>query len=211
MPPSSGPRAGRRTNAEWSAATQAALLTAARTAFRDEGFEGASIDRIAAAAKVTKGAVYHHYRDKRALFEAVFVLVEGELVARIERAAMAAADPFDALTNGCDTFLDVVLGDDASQIVLVDGPRVLGWHAWHVIDAQLGGQSLRLGLQAAVTAGALVPVDVSALATLISGGLNEAALTHARRRDAGAEKAIRGTLRQLLRGLRPAATRDTRT
>jgi len=192
----------RRTNEEWSTETRAALMAAARAAF-EHGYDEASIESIAAAASLTKGAVYHHYQDKRALFRAVFESVEEEIVQSIERAALKQATPYDGLLRGCEAFLDAVLEERAARIVLVDGPRVLGWKVWREIDARTGGLSLRRGLKAAMEAGQIVRTDVDAMATLISGGLNECALLCAesgasQRRRAAAGKA----LRLLLAGLR---------
>jgi AcrR family transcriptional regulator len=193
----------RRTNAEWSAETRASLLAAARHAFEREGYDGVSIEGIASAARVTKGAVYHHYKDKRALFEAVFEIVERELVEAIERVAFDQPTPFDGVLLGCEAFLDIVLEEGIARVVLIDGPRVLGWKAWRQIDADTGGRSLRQGLEAAMKARQIVRLDTDALANLISGALNEAALmcveapASLKRREA-----VNKSLRRLLAGLR---------
>jgi len=191
-----------RTNAEWSAETRTSLLRAARHAFETEGYEYASIDTIASAAYLTKGAVYHHYNDKRALFEAVFEMVEKELVVAIEKVAFDQASPFEGIVVGCETFLDVVLRKDIARIVLIDGPRVLGWKRWRQIDAETGGRSLRQGLEAAMKARQIVRLDTDALATLISGALNEAALICIENPSSPRRKAVRKSLKRLLQGLR---------
>jgi AcrR family transcriptional regulator len=195
-----------RTNAEWSAQTRASLLAAAREAFEAQGYDGTSIESVASAAQVTKGAVYHHYKDKRALFLAVFEMVEKEMVSSIERVALVQPTPYDGLVRGCEAFLDAVLKEGVARIVLVDGPRVLGWKSWRDIDAATGGHSLRQGLEAAMKAGQIIRLDTDALATLISGALNEAALMCV---EAAASvdrrAAVRKSMRRLLGGLRKSS------
>ena len=193
----------RRTNAEWSAATRASLLEAARRAFEVEGYDGVSIESIASAARLTKGAVYHHYKDKRALFQAVFEIVERELVVAIERVAFAQTTPFDGVVMGCEAFVDAVVVEGVSRIVLIDGPRVLGWKRWREIDADTGGRSLRHGLEAAMNARQAVRLDTEAIAALISGALNEAALMCLEAPSVHRRRAIGKALRRLLNGLRP--------
>ena len=193
----------KRTNAEWSAETRNSLLATAQHAFEVEGYADTSIERVASAAHLTKGAVYHHYTDKRALFQAVFEVVEEELVAAIERVALSQPSPFDGVVTGCEAFLDAVLQERVARIVLIDGPRVLGWKAWRKIDADTGGRSLRQGLQAAMKARQIVRLDTDALTTLISGALNEAALMCAEVPSPLRRKAVSKSLKRLLHGLRP--------
>ncbi len=193
----------RRTNAEWSDQTRTALLGAARTAFADQGYERASLDAIAAGAAVTKGAIYHHYADKRGLFRAVFEDVERQMVAQIERVAERSATPFEGVRRGCETFLDVVLQENVARIVLTDGPSVLGWSTWRAIDNAIGGRSLREGLEAAMRAREIARVDLDALTALISGSLNEAALAIAESKNPErVRRSVLGALRHLLEGLR---------
>lgn len=193
----------RRTNAEWSNETRAALLGAARTAFADQGYARASLDRIAAVARVTKGAIYHHYCDKRGLFRAVFEDVERQMVAQIERVAERSATPFEGVRRGCETFLDVVLQENVARIVLTDAPSVLGWRAWRAIDNEIGGRSLRQGLEAAMHSREIARVDLDALTALINGSLNEAALAIAESKDRDrVRRSVLGALRRLLEGLR---------
>jgi AcrR family transcriptional regulator len=197
------PQPRSRTNAEWSAETQASLLAAARRAFESDGYDGTSIESIASAAQVTKGAVYHHYKDKRALFLAVFEMVEKEMVCAIKRVAVVQPSPYEGLVRGCEAFLDFVLKEGVSRIVLLDGPRVLGWKSWRDIDAASGGHSLRQGLEAAMKARQIIRLDTDALATLISGALNEAALMCAEAAPSVDRRtAIGKSMRRLLEGLR---------
>jgi len=199
-------RAERRTNAEWSEHTRTALLAAARAAFTEHGYEGASLNDIASAANLTKGAIYHHYTDKRALFRAVFEDIERQIVDGIECVAARSPSALTAVLRGCEAFLDIVLDEQVSRIVLVDGPSVLGWSRWRAIDYATGGRSLRAGLDAAMRSGEIAALDVDALTSLISGAVNELALAIVEAPDrTRARRAARSALQRLIKGLRRSA------
>jgi AcrR family transcriptional regulator len=196
-------RQGPRTNEEWSRATIDALIRRARREFAEAGYDGASVERIAEEAELTKGSVYYHFRNKAGLFEAVLRDVQREIVERIEKRAVAASDPREAVVAGCEAFLEVALDDELRQIALADGPRVLGWSQWRAIDAEFGLGSLKDGLRACKRTGALARVDVDTLAHLISGALNEAAFlvaeSNARNEaHASAARTVRWFVRSLL-------------
>ncbi|MGH2825300.1 MAG: TetR/AcrR family transcriptional regulator, partial [Thermoleophilaceae bacterium] len=116
-----------KTNAEYSAETQRRLIAAARTEFARVGYAGAATERIVRAAGLTRGALYHHYRGKRDLFEAVFAELEREIAGRIEVRSARARNAFDDLVAGCDAWLDACLDQEEQRIVLLDAPAVLGW------------------------------------------------------------------------------------
>ena len=195
--------ARRLTNEEWSARTRTALLRAARREFAAHGYERSSLDAIAAAASMTKGSIYHHYRDKRALFRAVFEEIERELVDEIDRAAKSRATYLDAIQTGCEVFLDTVLKEGVVRIVLTDAPSVLGWATWRAIDNEIGGRSLRAGLKAAMEMGEIVRLDADALTSLLSGALNEAALTISEAKaPQRTRRRVVAALRRFLEGLR---------
>lgn len=164
----------RRTNVEWSQATSAALRKHARVEFARHGYAASSLERIAEHAKVTKGAIYYHFKSKEGLFEAVFRDVEMEMTQRIHAVADTAADPVESIVNGCLSFLETAVDDRLRQIALVDGPLVLGWTRWRAIDAEYGLGALKEGLRACDGRGELRGVDPDVLAHLISGAVNEA-------------------------------------
>lgn len=169
-------RARPRTNEQWSAATIEGLTRLARRDFSRKGYAATTIERIAERASLTKGAVYYHFGSKEGLFEAVLRQVQGDLMASIEARAGQHADPLDAVRAGCEVFLEMATNDDLRQIVLADGPNVLGWSKWRAIDAEYGLGSLKQGLLACREAGALAAtdVDVDVLAHWLSGAMNEA-------------------------------------
>jgi AcrR family transcriptional regulator len=155
--------------------TRAALVRTARRLFR-HGYEATGTPEIVQAAKVTRGALYHHFEDKRALFAAVAEDVAADIVTDINAAADARqSDPLAAVIAGCRAFLTATQNDERRQIFMVDAPSVLGWSAWRAIDARHGLGSLKAGLQACADAKLMKAADVDAVAHLISGALNEAA------------------------------------
>lgn len=189
--------------AELGAATRATLIDTARTLFAN-GYEAVSTPAIAAAAGVTRGALYHHFTDKRALFEAVVERVAADLVNRIHAAATKQeADPLAAVIAGCRAFVAACQDIETRQIFLIDAPTVLGWSTWRAIDARHGLGSLKEGLAACAATGLLSPDDIDAVAHLISGALNEAVFLLADRPsdpqlaanlDAATVRMIRGLL-----------------
>jgi AcrR family transcriptional regulator len=114
------------TQAERRAATSSALRTAARKLFARNGFDAVSVDDIAADAGVTRGAFYHHFDSKEALFEVVLEEVELALVDAIRTAVASHADPLDQLLLGIDAFIEHASDRRHSRIALVDAPAVLG-------------------------------------------------------------------------------------
>jgi AcrR family transcriptional regulator len=117
----------RQTQAERSEATRAALLSAGRGLFAEYGYSGASSEAIVAAAGVSRGALQHHFVDKRSLFAAVYEEVEREVVQATAEAGMAAGrdDPLGVLQAGCHAYLDAVMDPAVQRICAIDGPAVL--------------------------------------------------------------------------------------
>lgn len=176
-----------RTQAERLAATRGALLAAARVLFAEQGYEAAATEEIVRRAGVTRGALYHHFADKRALFDAVAREVACEIAQRID-SATPMTDPLQALVAGSMAFLDACLDPAVRRIYLIDAPAVLGWHRWREIDAPHGVRSLREGVQAILAGRRSEALAVEPTTFLLSGALNEAALWIA---EASDEKAAR--------------------
>jgi AcrR family transcriptional regulator len=181
-----GEKGHRRTQADRSHATRAALLKSGRALFAERGFAGTAQEEIVERAGVTRGALHHHFGTKQDLFAAVFEEIEGELAARIATAAMAGDQPRDQLRRGCHEFLDAALDPAVQRIVLLDAPAVLGWAAWREVDARYGLGLVMEGLRAVFAAGpggprrheptpAATP-PVEALGHLLLAALNEAAM-----------------------------------
>src|SRR3954465_14841811 len=117
---------GTSRRAQFSASTRGALVDVAERLFAEHGYAATSLDAIVAGADVTKGALYHHYSGKQALFEAVFEKVESSGAQQIQTALTGHTDPWEKAIAGLRAFLDVVRQPSYSRIVVQDGPSVLG-------------------------------------------------------------------------------------
>lgn len=142
-------------------ATQTALLAAARPLFAERGFAAVSADEIVRAAGVTRGALHHHYGDKRGLFRAVFEQVEVGITQELADLVAAGGDQ-DLLSRALSAFLDICERPEVRQIALTDAPAALGWQTWRELEAQYG-----LGLLTALIDGAPI-VDESRPAPMVA-------------------------------------------
>jgi AcrR family transcriptional regulator len=194
----------RRTQAERTEATQAALIAAARPLFAQRGYAGVGTEEIARSAGVTRGALYHHFDGKRELFEAVYEQIEIELAERIASGALQAnaTSPLVAMKAGAEMFLLASTEPETQRIVLLDGPSVLGWDRWREIATEHGLGLIEATLQAAIEAGEIDSQPIRPLAHVLMGALDEAAMLVARAEDAERMRAEVGrTLAALLDGL----------
>ncbi|MDQ3578291.1 MAG: TetR/AcrR family transcriptional regulator, partial [Actinomycetota bacterium] len=116
--------------------TRDRLLAAARVQFGVHGYDASSIEAILERAGVARGALYHHFASKEALFEAVLDQVISDLAADVRRTAQAQADLAEGLKAGCLAWLQLAIDPAVQRIVLVDAPVVVGWTRWRTIDDQ---------------------------------------------------------------------------
>jgi AcrR family transcriptional regulator len=177
------PRPPRRTQAERSDATTSKLVAAAQELFGRDGYATTSIEAVAAAAGVTKGAAYHHFRNKAALFRSVFVEEQRQIADALRQAAAREPDSWSALLRGCRTFLEHCLNPAFRRIVLLDGPAVLGWEQVREIEYAHTLRVLTEGMSAAAADGAMTDGDLPARCQLIFGALCEAGMLLARSDD----------------------------
>jgi AcrR family transcriptional regulator len=193
-----------RTKAAQREATIAALVTAARELFADRGYAGVGTEEIVQRAGVTRGALYHHFRGgKEDLFKAVLVQISAETTQRVIAAANAVQDPWESLVVGVDAFLDASAIPEVQQIMLVDGPSVLGWDVWRAADGDYALRLLEIELQNAIEAGRMVRQPTRPLAHVLLGAIDEAAMVVARADDPEAARVEMGqAVHRLLEGLR---------
>jgi AcrR family transcriptional regulator len=193
-----------RTKAAQREATTAALIAAARGLFADRGYADVGTEEIVKRAGVTRGALYHHFRGgKEELFRAVLVQISAETVQTVAQAAGTTDDPWEALVVGSEAFLDACATPEVQRIMLVDGPSVLGWDVWRAIDSDHGLGLLEVAVQRAMDGGRMLPASNTAVAHVLAGALDEAAMVVARAEDPVAARAEMGrTVRRLLEGLR---------
>jgi AcrR family transcriptional regulator len=153
------------------AQTRAALVAAARHLFGRDGFAATSVDDIAREARLTTGALYHHFPNKTALFESVFEAVHADLLEASLQAAVGAADEVEVLTHGFGAFLDAVLEPDVQRIIILDAPAVLGLARFTELDERYAFAAITAALGAATTSGRLRVDDPETLARLLLGAL----------------------------------------
>jgi AcrR family transcriptional regulator len=197
-------KVNRRSQVDRSATTRAALVAAARPLFAAHGFGGVGTETIVHAAGVTRGALYHQFADKTELFAAVYEAIEEDLARRLGERILAAgaSDPIEVMSLGADAWLDACSEQEVQQIVLLDGPAVLGWQRWRDIGLRYGLGLVEGLLAHAVEVGRIPPQPVAPLAHVLMGALDEAALYIARSEDQlVASEEIRAVIARLLAGL----------
>ncbi|CAN5664040.1 MAG: TetR/AcrR family transcriptional regulator [Ilumatobacteraceae bacterium] len=195
----------RRTQADRSAATRAALIAAARRLFAEHGYADVGTERIVQAAGVTRGALYHQFAGgKVELFVAVLEEVEAELMGRLTDliTTVPSGDVRELLLVGAEAWLDASTEPEVQRIVLLDGPSVLGWERWREIGLRYGLGLVTAVLADAVSIGAIPSQPVDPLAHALLGALDEAALYVARSADPVTARAEMGAVvDRLVRGL----------
>ena len=169
--------------AERRAATRAAILAAARHLMGQQGFAATSMDEVAAQAGLAKGAVYHHFPSKAALFEAVFEAVSADLAQEVAAAARNAPDVLAAMVAAIRFYFTACAEGERARVILQDGPAVLGWGRWREIDEAYFGGGIPRGLAAAMEQGLVARQPVEPLARLLLGAVTEGAMACAGRSD----------------------------
>jgi AcrR family transcriptional regulator len=194
-------------------ATRQQLVDVARQLFTERGYAGTSIEDIVERAGVARGALYHHFPGKDALFAVVYQVVQAEAAAAVVAAALTADDPAQAVYKGLSAFLDACLEPEFRQIVVLDSVPVLQRQAWEDGSAEHPERSEldMLGQVLAPLAAAYLPgLDMEALAHVALGGLYGAALYIARSPEPATGRAAADVvLDTLITGLRSGASATT--
>jgi AcrR family transcriptional regulator len=190
----------RRTQAQRSASTQDALRTAARELWGERGYAEVGTPEIAQRAGVTRGAMYHQYADKAALFLDVVETVEADVMKRLAAATLARqpATPAAALHAAVDAWLDISAEREIRQLILLDAPNVLGWDGFRDIAERYSLGMTEQLLQAAMDSGELKTQPVRPLAHILIGALDAAAMTIANAAD---PEVMGGEVRRALHGI----------
>jgi AcrR family transcriptional regulator len=170
----------RTRQAQRTEATKARLLAVARRLFVEHGFAGVPAEELVRQAGLTRGALYHHFGGKEGLFAALHEIIQQEVTARINAAAMQAPDAWAGLRAGCHAFLQACVDPEVQRIMLLDAPVVLSWERWREVDARYGLGSLKQGLRYAMERGFIAEQPIDPLAHLLVGAMNEAAMWIAR-------------------------------
>ncbi|RED49901.1 TetR/AcrR family transcriptional regulator [Aestuariispira insulae] len=189
-------------HARRSLETRRKLLSAARSIFTEVGYMKASTPAIAKAAGVSRGALYHQYADKEALFRDLLNEMQAEIYSEIEKVALAADDLVNGLIEGAMVYVEAAARPDYLRIVLTEGPSVMGTDQWREADRNNGVQSLIDGFSAAQAAGDMRDFPVEEMAHLFSGALDACVLHLADAKDrAGTIKNCEKAIRTLVTGL----------
>jgi AcrR family transcriptional regulator len=184
-------------------ATREQLIAIATRLFAERGYEGASIEAVLQESGVSRGALYHHFRSKEALFEVVLQAVNADAARKTMAASAAVTDPMAALRAGCVEWVRLAGDPVIQQIALIDAPSVLGWQRWRELDEASGFGLVRSALEAVAEQADLRPELIDPFAHMLLGALNEIALVVARADDPAAaartgEAAVDELLQRLL-------------
>ncbi|WP_404406246.1 helix-turn-helix domain-containing protein [Pelagibacterium halotolerans] len=166
----------RRSNKARSDATRGALLAAARELFIARGYADVGTPELVAEAGVTRGALYHHFADKRALFAAVVEAEAAAVAAEIDAATPAGMEPLEALISGGRTYLEAMQAPGRTRLLLLEAPAVLGQAVNTAIDERHANRTLREGLIAAIEAGVIGALPLNALTQILSAAFDRAAV-----------------------------------
>ena len=173
----------RRSNAARTAETTEKFVAIARALFAEKGYANTSTPEIVKAAGVTRGALYHHFGDKQGLFRAV-IEREAALVADdINSKSINSETPKQALLDGALAYFDAMAVEGRAELLLIEGPAVLGFQAMSEIDQQSGGNELKIGLDTAIEHGDLAPMATHEMAEILSAAFDRAALASAKNPD----------------------------
>jgi AcrR family transcriptional regulator len=188
---------------EQAEATRAALIKTARKLFARHGYADTDIETVAQRTRVTRGALYHHFKDKKDLFSAVFDLEEEKLTVTVAEAAGGNSSAWEGMLAGCNAFLDACLDPAVQRIVLIDALAVLGWARWREIDDKYNLRLVTAALQGAMDQGIIARGPVDSLAHLLMGAMTEGAIYIAHAEDKPkARREVGENVAQLLSGLR---------
>ncbi|MDQ3728566.1 MAG: TetR/AcrR family transcriptional regulator [Actinomycetota bacterium] len=187
-----------------SEATRARLIEAGTKLFSEHGFAAVGTEQIVERAEVTRGALYHHFGDKRDLFRAVHEQLEERLVADIAAVLEVEPrdDPLEVLEVAAGAVLDVAIDRQVARVTLIDAPSVLGWEEWREIDTRYGLGLAESVLGAAMEGGRIPKQPVRPLAHLLLAAIGEAAIMVATAPEPKrARSEVEPAIRSLIRGL----------
>lgn len=190
-------------NEEATQKTTSSLLKIARAHFTEHGYFDVSLEKIAEESNVTRGAVYHHFKNKKGLFLAVLENVQKDVAIQIEQEALKSDDLWQQLILGCWGFIKGANAKECRRILLVDAPAVVGWDAWRKIDQENSMSVLQEHIDDLKGQGFLQEdVDTELMTYSISGALNELALNYPSHEVVKINEAISTTISQMVSGFR---------
>ncbi|HEV2780751.1 MAG TPA: TetR/AcrR family transcriptional regulator [Actinophytocola sp.] len=191
---------------DYSESTRQALVDSAVELFTKNGYAGTSLDAIAKRARVTKGALYHHFSGKQALFEAAFDVVEQAAVARLAEVVGGDGSAWERAVRGVEIYIKSCLEPSYQRIVIHEGPVVMGWERWRETEDHFSYGLVKATIEALIEAGEMVELPVEVTARILFGALSAGATLIAGSADprkAGAE--VSRTIVTVMEGMRRQA------
>jgi AcrR family transcriptional regulator len=188
---------------DYSESTRKALVESAVELFTRNGYAATSLDVIARRARVTKGALYHHFSGKQALFEAAFDLVEKAAVERLTEVVGGDGSAWDRAIQGIEIYVKSCLDPSYQRIVIHEGPVVMGWERWREAEENFSFGLVKATIEALIESGEIVDVPIEVTARILFGALSAGATVIAGAEDpkqAGAE--VSQTIVTVLEGMR---------
>ncbi|EIE98067.1 TetR/AcrR family transcriptional regulator [Saccharomonospora glauca] len=190
---------------DYAEATRSALVDSAVALFTERGYAGTSLDEIARRARVTKGALYHHFNGKQAIFESTFDAVETDVKGRLEKILNSDRPPWERALAGLREFISICLDPAYQRIALHEAPVVMGWKRWRAAEDRYSLGLIKAALQDLIDAGDVVDVPVDITSRLLFGALSSAATeiassTEPERVGAEVEQVIVALLQQVRDG-----------
>jgi len=183
-------------------ATHSKLISLAREEFTKYGYEKVSLAKLVSRASLTRGALYHQFKDKKELFKATLESVQADIVIAIEKAIKSVPDEWTQMRKGCHAFIEAASRPELCQVVLIDGPAVLGWQEWRRIDEKNGIRELQTGLAELMDNKVIQKQNLQVLTMMLSGAMNEGALwVVSKDKRKQALQAAQKTIDTLLEGL----------
>lgn len=173
----------RTRRAEYSESTRQALVDSAVDLFTKRGYAGTSLDEVVKRARVTKGALYHHFSGKQALFEAAFAQVETQTIESLTAVVTADGDAWEIAIAGLRAYVRKCLDPEYQRIIIHEAPVVMGWERWREAEEHFSFGLLRTAVQLLVDAGEIEDLPVEIMARLLFGALSSGASTIASSSD----------------------------
>jgi AcrR family transcriptional regulator len=191
---------------EYSASTKRALVDVAQELFTERGYAGTSLDEIVAGARVTKGALYHHFSGKQALFESVFEKVEERAAKDIHKAVRGQRDPWEKALGGLRAFLEVLQEPQYRRIVIADGPAVLGYEKYREQEERTTFGIVQEIVSAVLETYELEPSMVETFSRVFFGAMSAAGAAVSTAEDPRrASEEVEAAIAYILAGLRAMA------
>jgi AcrR family transcriptional regulator len=188
---------------DYTESTRQALVDSGRDLFTKRGYAGTSLEAIVKRARVTKGALYHHFSGKQALFEAAFDQVETSAMNKLTEAVAGEGTAWERALEGIQAYVGVCLEPAYQRIVIHEAPVVMGWERWRECEENFSFGLIRAVVQSLVEAGEIDAVPIEVTARILFGALSSGASIIASAEDPKkASTEVHATVVRVLEGMR---------